>query len=84
MAPGEEEISGNAEELFHVGQEAEKRGDLARAIRAYRTLVKTSVDALAPGAGYRTAELMEQTHRCFERGGGLSLCSSTLPCQPAL
>jgi outer membrane protein assembly factor BamD len=64
VAPGEEEINGNAEELFHIGQEAEKRGDLGRAIRAYRNLVKKhQKDALAPGAAYRTAELMEQTHQ---------------------
>ena len=40
VAPGEEEISGNAEQLFHIGQEAEKKGDLKRAIRAYKTLVR--------------------------------------------
>lgn len=63
VAPGEEEISGNAEELFHIGQEAEKNGNLKRAIRAYRTLVrKHPKDALAPGAGFRSAQLQEQTH----------------------
>src|ERR1700720_598 len=34
VAPGEEEMSGNAEQLFHIGQEAEKKGDLKRALRA--------------------------------------------------
>ncbi len=63
VAPGEEEISGNAEELFHVGQEAEQKGNIKRAIKAYRTLVrKHSRDALAPGAGFRSAQLMEQEH----------------------
>jgi len=28
VAPGEEEMSGTSAELFHVGQEAEKKGDL--------------------------------------------------------
>ena len=63
VAPGEEEINGNAEQLFHAGQEAEKRGNLKRAIGAYRVIVrKYPKDALAPGAGFRTAELLEQTH----------------------
>jgi hypothetical protein len=66
VAPGEEEISGNAEELFHIGQEAEKRGNLNRAIKAYRTLVrKHPKDALAPVAGTNA--------RLFRRGGSLPL-----------
>src|SRR5438132_13749336 len=56
VAPGEEEISGNAEELFHIGQEAEKKGNLSRAIHAYITLVrKHPKDGLATGAGFRAA-----------------------------
>jgi len=63
VAPGEEEMSGNAEELFHIAQMAEKEGNLKRAIRAYRTLVRRHPnDALAAGAGFRTAELQEQVH----------------------
>jgi outer membrane protein assembly factor BamD len=63
VAPGEEEINGNAEQLFHTGQEAEKKENFKRAIGAYRTIVrKYPHDALAPGAGFRTAELLEQTH----------------------
>ena len=49
VAPGEEEINGNAEQLFHVAQEAEKKGNLKRAIGAYRIIVrKYQRDALAP------------------------------------
>ncbi len=63
VAPGEEEMSGNAEELFHIGQTAEKDGNLKRAIKAYRTLVRRHPkDALAPGSAFRTAELQEQVH----------------------
>ena len=63
VAPGEEEINGNAQELFQTGQTAEKQGNLKRAISAYKNLVrKHPKDALAPGAGYRAAELLEQTH----------------------
>ena len=39
-APGEEEISGNAQQLFQVAQAAENSGNTGRALKAYRTLVK--------------------------------------------
>jgi outer membrane protein assembly factor BamD len=61
VMPGEEEISGNAAELFQIAQTAEKEGDIKRAIKAYRSLVKRHPkDALAPGALYREAQLQEQ------------------------
>ncbi|HEY6207097.1 MAG TPA: outer membrane protein assembly factor BamD [Chthoniobacterales bacterium] len=64
VAPGEEEMSGNAEELFHKGQLAEKDGNLSRAVRAYKTLVKRHPkDALAPGALFHAAELQERQQR---------------------
>ena len=64
VAPGEEEMSGNAEELFHKGQVAEKDGNLTRAIRAYKALVKRHPrDALAPGALFHAAELQERQQR---------------------
>jgi outer membrane protein assembly factor BamD len=63
VAPGDEEMSGNAQELFQKGQAAEKDGNFKRAIRAYRTLVKRHPrDVLAPGALFRAAELLEQRH----------------------
>jgi outer membrane protein assembly factor BamD len=63
VAPGEEEISGNSEQLFHIAQEAENKGDLKRAIHAYKALVRRHPkDALAPGSVYRAAELQEQLH----------------------
>ena len=36
VPPGEEELNGNAAELFEIGQKAEKEGNPKRAIRAYR------------------------------------------------
>jgi hypothetical protein len=58
VAPGEEELSGTTAELFHKGQEAEKRGDLHAAIKAYKGIVrKHNKDALAPGAAFRTARI---------------------------
>jgi len=63
VVPGEEEISGNAAELFQVAEAAEKEGNLKRAIKAYSSLVKRHPkDALAPGALYRKAQLQEQEH----------------------
>jgi outer membrane protein assembly factor BamD len=62
VPPGEEEMSGDAAELYQIGQKAEKDGDLKRAIRAYKNLVKRHPkDALAPTALYRAAQLQEQT-----------------------
>src|SRR6059036_519656 len=63
VAPGEEEISGNAADLFQIGQTAEKEGNIKRAIKAYKSLVKRHPkDALAPSALYRSAQLQEQVH----------------------
>src|SRR5213595_1630089 len=64
VPPGEEEMSGNAAELYQIGQTAEKENNLKRAIRAYKTLVKRHPkDALASTALYRSAQLQEQTHQ---------------------
>ena len=64
VPPGEEEMSGDAAELYQIGQSAEKSGDDKRAIRAYKSLVKRHPkDALAPTALYRAAQLQEQTRQ---------------------
>src|SRR5262245_1210314 len=64
VAPGEEPMSGNAAELYQIGQTAEKENNPKRAIRAYKTLVKRHPkDALASNALYRAAQLQEQTHQ---------------------
>jgi len=63
VAPGEEELSGNAAELFQIGQTAEKEGNPKRALRAYKSLIKHHPkDSLAPSALYRAAQLQEQLH----------------------
>jgi outer membrane protein assembly factor BamD len=63
VPPGEEEISGDATELFQIGQTAEKEGNIKRAIRAYKSLVKHHPkDGLAANALYRSAQLQEQLH----------------------
>lgn len=61
VGPGDEEISGNAQELFEKGHTAESRGDMGDAMKAYRTLVrKYSKDALASAAAYRYASAAER------------------------
>ena len=60
VGPGEEEISGNAQQLYDQAQEAEKQGNMGHAIKLYTQLLKKhSKDALAPGATYRAAQLLE-------------------------
>src|ERR1700730_819323 len=63
VAPGEEEMSGDAAELFKIGETAEREGNTKRAIRAYKSLVKRHPrDKLAPSALYRAGQLQEQLH----------------------
>ena len=63
-APGEEEMSGTVQQLFDQAQAAERRGNLGRAIKAYRMIVKKHPrDTLAPGSAYRLGQLLEQTHK---------------------
>jgi outer membrane protein assembly factor BamD len=83
VAPGEEEISGNAGQLFHIGQEAEKKGNLKRAFKAYRSLVKRHPkDALAPGAAYRVAELLEKMHDYLRAAQGYRYLVERYPTSP--
>ena len=63
VSPGEEEISGDAAQMYQIGQTAEKEGNIKRAIKAYKSLVKHHPkDTLASGALYRSAQLQEQLH----------------------
>jgi outer membrane protein assembly factor BamD len=63
VAPGEEQVSETALELYTTAQSAEKEGNLKRAIRAYADIVRHHPkDALAPSALYRGAQLQEQQH----------------------
>jgi outer membrane protein assembly factor BamD len=67
LAPGEEELSGSAQHLFDIAQEAERHGNVKRAISAYRSLVRHHPhDALAPGAVYRGSQLLEQEHKYLD------------------
>jgi outer membrane protein assembly factor BamD len=62
--PGEDEMSGTAQQLFERAQEAERRGNLGAAIKAYRTIIKKySKDTLAAGSCWRLGQLQEKTHK---------------------
>src|SRR2546428_4842284 len=63
VAPGEEELSGDAAHLYQIGQTAEKEGNPKRAIRAYKSLIKHHPkDELAHSALYRGAQFQERLH----------------------
>ena len=83
VAPGEEELSGDAAELFQIGEAAEKKGDTKRAIRAYKTLVKRYPKGiLAAGALYRAAQLQEQEHNYFAAADSFGQLVEKYPSSP--
>lgn len=83
VAPGEEEMSGTAAELFHIGQEAEKKGDLKKAIKAYKGIVRRhGKEALAPGAAFRAAELYERLHDYSNASGSYNYVVLRYPSSP--
>src|SRR5205085_3731656 len=83
VAPGEEELSGNAAELFEIGQKAEREGNPKRAIRAYRQLVrKYPRDTLAAGAAFRGAVLLEQVRLHLEAASTYRLVVQNYPTSP--
>lgn len=60
-APGEEEIIGNANELFSKAEAAAQNGDRGRAIKTYKRLVKKYPRSnVAPEATWRAGRLTEE------------------------
>jgi outer membrane protein assembly factor BamD len=83
VPPGEEELSGDAAELFDIGQKAEKDNNPKRAIKAYRQLVrKYPKDALAGGAAFRAATLLEKTNDFLEAATGYRVVVVNYPTSP--
>jgi outer membrane protein assembly factor BamD len=79
-APGDEEMSGTARELFSKAQEAEKNGNIGRAIKAYRMLVrKHPKDTLAPGSLYRMAQLQEQQKQFLKAAQSYNVLAEKFP-----
>jgi outer membrane protein assembly factor BamD len=80
VPPGEEEMSGDAAELFKIAETAEREGNYKRSIKAYNTIVKRHPkDALAPGALYRCAQLQEQVHQFTQAAESFSLLVQRYP-----
>jgi outer membrane protein assembly factor BamD len=80
MAPGEEEMGGNARELFSKAQEAEKEGNIKKAIKAYSILVRRHPrDTLAPGALYRMGQLQEQIHQYLKAAQSYNVLAEKFP-----
>ena len=80
VAPGEEEVSGNAQELLAKGQAAEKSGDLTGAIKMYRALVRRHPhDTLAPGALYRMGQLLEEKHDYLKAAQAYDILAEKFP-----
>jgi outer membrane protein assembly factor BamD len=83
VPPGEEEMNGNAEELFHIGQVAEQEGNTKRAVKAYKTLVRRHPkDALAAGALYRAGVLTEQANNLAAAADLFRLLVEKYPSSP--
>lgn len=83
VPPGEEELNGNAAELFDIGQKAEKDDNPRRAIKAYRQLVrKYPHDALAAGAAFRAAVLLEKTREFLESATAYRVVVVNYPTSP--
>ena len=83
VPPGEEQLSGDAAELFDIGQKAEKDNNPKRAIRAYRQLVrKYPKDALAGGSAFRAATLLEKTHDFLEAATAYRVVVVNYPTSP--
>jgi outer membrane protein assembly factor BamD len=79
-APGEEEMSGTAQQLFERAQEAERRGNLSAAIKGYREIVrKHPKDTLAAGSCYRMAQLLEQTNKYLPAAEGYATLCEKYP-----
>src|SRR5436189_328397 len=79
----EEELSGDAVDLFQIGQAAKKEGNTKRAIRAYKSLVKRHPkDKVAPNALYRAAQLQEQEHLFFAAADSFSQLVEKYPGSP--
>ena len=73
VPPGEEEMSGNAAELYQIGQKAEQDGDKKRAIKAYKSLVRRHPkDALAPNGSLSCCSITGTDHQLYSSSGFIS------------
>jgi len=82
-APGEEEIIGNANELFSQAEAAAQNGDRKRAIKIYKHLVKRYPRSnVAPEATFRAARLVEEEGNLFKAAAIYRGLMETFPQTP--
>lgn len=82
-APGEEEISGTAQELGAIAEAAASKGDLKRAAKIYQKLLKRYPrDVLAPKAAWRIGELQEQRGDYLRAAGAYRYLVEKYPQSP--
>lgn len=80
LAPGEEEINGNAQELKRIADAAENAGDTGRTIKALRKLVRSYPrDTLSPEAGFHVAQLEEKSGQLIRAAGDYRFIVETYP-----
>ena len=80
MAPGRRGNERQRPRAFSKAQEAEKTGDLKKAIKAYNILVRRHPrDTLAPGALYRMGQLQEQTKQYLKAAQSYNVLAEKFP-----
>lgn len=85
VGPGgeEEEMNGDAADLYQIGQAAEKEGDYKKAVRAYKSLVRRHPrDKMAADALYRAARLQEQERQVFAAADSFGQLVEKYPSSP--
>ena len=83
VVPGEEKVSGNAQQLFEAGQDAEAKGHSGTAAKTYRAIVRRyPKDALAPAAAYRVARVQELSGDYLKAADSYRLLVEKYPSSP--
>lgn len=83
QAAGEEQVSGNAQQLFAIAQAAEASGNRGRAQKALRAIVrKYPKDTLAAAAAFRFAQLHEQSGDYLKAAGAYRVVVEQYPRSP--
>ncbi len=81
--PGDEEVSGEAQELFAIGQKAEADGNYRRGVKAYEKLVRNHKrDVLAPEAAFQVGALQEKREQFLRAAKAFRVVVEQYPQSP--
>ncbi len=81
--PGEEDVSGTAQQLYSQAQAAERNGDIKHAIKLYRIILRRYPhDVVAEDSVYRLALCFDQTHSYFNAAGAYVNLAEKYPKSP--